>query len=85
MEIRNSDWTKTFAVIFSQKLALLRLKKGINRLTGGPRGSGARLGGQAHPLPRGHLGHRLALILLPEFFKYSKNIIRPFLSRLDSV
>ena len=36
------------------------------------------------PLPRGHLGHRLALILPPIFSKYSKNILRPF-SRLDSV
>ena len=43
MEIRNSDWTETFAVIFFyQKLAFLRPKKGINRLMGGPRGSGAR-------------------------------------------
>ena len=49
MEIRNSDWTETFAVIFYQKLAFLRPKKGINRLTGGPRGSGARPGGQARP------------------------------------
>ena len=85
MEIRNSDWTETFAVIFYQKLAFLRPKKGINRLTGGPRGSGARPGGQARPLPRGHLGHHLALILFPIFSKYSKNILRPFLSRLDSV
>ena len=61
MEIRNSDWTETFAVIFYQKLAFLRPKKGINRLTGGPRGSGTR------PLPRGHLGHRFALIFLPDF------------------
>ena len=42
MEIRNSDWTETFAVIFYQKFAFLWPKKGINRLTGGPRGSGAR-------------------------------------------
>src|SRR4051812_36539605 len=39
MEIRNSDWAETFAVIFYQKLAFLWPKKGINRLTGGPRGS----------------------------------------------
>src|SRR4051812_1598345 len=51
MEIRNSDWTETFAVIFPQKISFLRPKKGINRLTGGPRGSGG------HPLPRAHLGH----------------------------
>ena len=70
---------------FFRKLAFLRPKKSSNRLTGAPRGSGARPGGQAPLLPRGHLGHRLALILLPEFSKYSKNILRPFLSRLDSV
>ena len=78
-EIRNSNWIETFAQIFLRKLAFLRPKKSSNRLTGCPRGSGAR------PLPRGPLGHRLALILLPIFHKYSKNILRPFLSRLDSV
>ena len=61
MEIRNSDWTETFVVIFYEKIAFLRPKKGINRLTGGPRGSGAR------PLPRAHLGHRFTLIFLPDF------------------
>ena len=84
-EIRNSDWIETCAQIFLRKLAFLRPKKSSNRLTWGPRGSGARPGGQARPLPRGPLGHRLALILLPIFHKYSKNILRPFLSRLDSV
>src|SRR3954465_2729906 len=79
-EIRNSDWIETFAQIFLRKLAFLRLKKSSNRLTGGPRGSGVPPGGQARPLPRGHLGHRLALILLPIFSQYSKNILHPFLS-----
>ena len=37
LEIRNSDWTETFAQIVFQKLAFLQPKKGINRLTGGPR------------------------------------------------
>ena len=37
------------------------------------------------PLPRGPLRHLLVLILLPIFHKYSKNILRPFLSRLDSI
>ena len=46
---------------YYKKLAFLRPKKGINRLTGGPRGSGAR------PLPRAHLGHRFTLIFLPDF------------------
>ena len=41
-EILNSDWIETFAQIFFQKLAFLRPKKGINRLTSGPGGWGAR-------------------------------------------
>ena len=40
-EIRNSDWIETFAQIFLRKLAFLRQKKSINRLTRCPRGSGA--------------------------------------------
>ena len=80
LEIRNSDWGESFAQIFLIKLSSLRQKKSINRLTGGPRGSGARLGGRARPLPRDHLGHRLALILLPKNHKYSKIILRSFLS-----
>ena len=83
-EIRNSDWIETFAQIFLRKLAFLWPKKSINFLTGGPRGLVAHPGGR-RPLPCGPLGHRLALILLPIFHKYSKNILRPFLSRLDSV
>ena len=78
-EIRNSDWGESFAQIFLIKLAFLRQKKSVNRLTGGPRESRAR------PLSRGHPGHRFALILPPENPKYSKIILRPFLSRLDSV
>ena len=78
-EIRNSDWGESFAQIFLIKLAFLRQKKSVNRLTGCPRGSRAR------PLPRGPLGHRLALILLPKNHKYSKIILCPFLSCLDSV
>ena len=41
-EIRHSDWIETFAQIVFQKLAFLRPKKGINRLTGGPREGRAR-------------------------------------------
>ena len=66
-EIHNSDWNETFAMIFFRKLAFLRPKKDIDCLTGGPRGSGARPGGGARPLPRAHLGHRFALIFLPDF------------------
>ena len=41
-EIRNSDWGESFAQIFLIKLAFLRQKKSVNRLTGGPRESRAR-------------------------------------------
>ena len=85
MEIRNSDWIETFAQIFLRKLAFLRQKKSVNRLTGGPGECQARPGGWARPLSPGHLGHRFALILPPENPKYSKIILRPFLSRLDFV
>ena len=78
-EIGNFDWGESFALLFLIKLAFLRQKKSVNRLMGCPRGSRAR------PLPRGPLGHRLALILLPKNHKYFKIILRPFLSRLDSV
>ena len=84
-EIRNSDWGESFAQIFLIKLAFLRQKKSVNCLTGGPGECQARLGGRARPLSPGHLGHRFALILPPENPKYSKIILRPFLSRLDSV
>jgi len=42
-EIRNSDWGESFAQIFLKKLAFLRQKKSINRLTGGPGESRALL------------------------------------------
>ena len=38
MEIRNSDWPETFAVIFIRILAFLRKKKSVNRLKVGSRG-----------------------------------------------
>ena len=85
MEIRNSDWIETFAQIFLRKLAFLRPKKSSNRLTGAHEGQGRTQGGRRAPLRRGPLGHLLALILLPVFHKYSKNILRPFLSPLDSI
>ena len=85
-EIRNSDWGESFAQIFLVKLAFFRQKKGINRLTGGPREPRAGLPHRGHgPLSCGHPGHCFALILLPKNHKYSKIILRPFLSRLDSV
>ena len=85
LEIRNSDWGESFAQIFLVKLAFLRQKKSVNRLTGGPGECQARLGGWAFPLSPRYLGHHFALILPLENPKNSKNILRPFLSLLDSV
>ena len=48
-EIRNSDWGESFAQIFLIKLAFLRQKKGINRLTGCPQECQARPGGVGVP------------------------------------
>ena len=84
LEIHNSDWIETFAQIFFQKLSFLRPKKGINRLTRAQGGWGRAHLEWAWALSHGHLGHRLALILLPKNHKYSKIILHPFLSRLDS-
>ena len=84
-EIRNYDWGESFAQILLIKLAFLHQKKSINRLMGAPGESRARLPPWARPLSPAPLGHRLALILPPENPKYSKIILRPFLSRLDSV
>ena len=42
-EIRNSDWGESFVQIFLIKLAFLRQKKSVNRLTGCPGESRARL------------------------------------------
>ena len=82
---RHSDWGESFAQIFLVKLAFMRHNKSVNRLTGGPGECQARPGGGRAPLSPGHLGHRFTLILPPENPKYSKIILHPFLSRLDSV
>ena len=83
MEIRNSDWTETFAVIFlNQKIAFLRPKKGINRLMGGPRGSGARPGkGGAPPVswpPRASSRVDSSSQKSQIFQKYSPSVFIPF-------
>ena len=46
LEIRNSDWGESFAQIFLIKLAFLRQKKSVNRLTGGLGECQARQGGE---------------------------------------
>ena len=85
MEILNSDWTETFAMIFLPKNSFLAAEEGHQPPYGWPTRVRGAPRGQACPLPHGHLGHHLAWIVLPEFSKYSKNKLRPFLSRLDSV
>ena len=49
LEIHNSDWGEYFAQNFLVKLAFLRQKKSVNRLTGGPLESRARPGGEGVP------------------------------------
>ena len=85
LEIRNSDWGESFAQIFLVKLGFLWQRKSVNRLTGEQESPVRACIPGARPLSPGPLGHRLALILLPKNQKYSKIILRPFLSRLDSV
>ena len=85
LEIRNSDWGESFAQIFIIKLAFLRKSRGSTALRVAHESPGHAQGRGRAPLSRGHLGHRFTLILPPENPKYSKIILPPFLSRLDSV
>ena len=75
MEIRNSDWTETFAVIFLPKISFLAAEEGHQPPYGGPtRVRGTPRGVGRAPLPRASLGHRLAWIFLPKNHIYSKKI-----------
>ena len=86
MEIRKSDWIETFAEIFLLKIIFLAAEEGHQPPYGGPtRVRGTPRGVGRAPLRRASLEHRLAWIFLPIFSEYSKNNLRPFLSRLDSV
>ena len=84
-KIRNSDWIETFAQIFFQKLAFLWPNKGINCLTRGPRGWGRAHLEWAWAPPSWPPRAPSHVDFLPKNHKYSKIILRPFLSRLDSV
>ena len=71
---------------FYPVIGFLAAKEGHQPPYGWPtRAQGAPISRGRAPLSRGHLGHRFALILPPENPKYSKIILRPFLSRLDPV
>ena len=79
---RNSDWGESFAQIFLIKLSFLRQKKSINRLTGGPRGSGARpVGAGAPPAswpPRAPSRVDSSSHISQIFQKYSLPVFIPF-------
>ena len=76
MEILNSDWY--LRRDFLPKISFLAAEEGHQPPYGWPTRVLGMPRGRARPLSRGHLGHRFALILLPIFSKYSKNILRPF-------
>ena len=81
MEICNSDWTEVFAVIFSlQKLAFLRQNKSSNRLTGCPRGSGARPPASWPPRAPSRLDFSSGILQI--FQKYFPSVFIPFGFRL---
>ena len=84
-EIRNSDRAEILTRFLSD-IRFLAAKEGHQP----PYGVATRVQGAPDPLgraplPRGPLGHCIALILLPKNHKYSRKILRQFLSRLDSI
>ena len=85
MEIRNSDWPETFVVIFFEYQLSCGKRRASTALRVAHESPGRAQGGGRAPLSHGHPGHRFTLILPPENPKYSKIILRPFLSHLDSV
>ena len=78
-EIRNSDWVESFAQIF-----LIKCFVAAKEEHQPPYGVPTRVQGTP-PLPRGPLGHRLELIPHTKNHKYSKIILRKFLSHLQFV
>ena len=85
-EIRNSDWSESFAQIFLIKLAFLHRNKSINRLLGGPREPRPRLPpwGVA-PCLVSTADTVSRWFYYPKIINIPKKNLRPFLSRLDSV
>ena len=82
---RSPNGIKTDRAYFLENMENLEGKSTRTSAWGGHEAGGRACPPGARPLSRGPLGHRLALILLPKYHKYSKNILRLFLSRLDSV
>ena len=67
-EIRNSDWAEIWTRFLSRYWLSCGERRAPTALRGGHEGPGRA------PHPRGPLGHRLALILLPKNRKFSKKI-----------
>ena len=67
-EIRNSDWIEIWTRFLSGYWLSCGKRRAPIALRGVHEGPGRA------PLPRGPLGHRLTLILLPKIHKYSKKI-----------
>ena len=78
-EARNSDWAEFWTRFLSGYWLSSGKRREPTALQGGHEGPGYA------PLPRGPLGHRIVLILLPKNHIYSKKNLRQFLSRLDSI
>ena len=72
LEIRNSDWGESFAQIFLVKLAFLRQKRASTALQVSQESARHNQGGWSRLLSPGHLGHRFALIFLPNFPYFPK-------------
>ena len=87
-EIRNSDWGESFTQIFLIKFVFLRQKKSVNRLTGCPGESRARLPPWGAPPiswpPRAPSRVDSSSHILQIFQKYSPSIFIPFGFRLIS-
>ena len=71
-EIRNSDWAEIWTRFLSAYWLSFGERRAPTALRSGHEGPGRA------PHPRGPLGHRLALILLPKIHMYSKTIYGSF-------
>ena len=79
-EIGDGGWLMMTTVMnpsplfFSPRKQIYRFGVEVGGAPGGPRGRGARPGGQARPHPRGQVVGPLALILSPIFLLFPKII-----------